>query len=1052
MIRDLFHTRLHRDLVGPGSDDEIIGDRPGDRYLTGILFPPRTALGADQDDDADTAGDAEEGGVGAEAVAGANMMRPSTAGLSFALRTPAGSPPAVTIRITSARYLGVDIDDERSRAPASWRRHPVAAMLEEMILNEDGDEEIDLGAYGAVGLRLYVRTSRWVDVVLVTAAVSNATELPGRPGRRDLEEATFFQFAMEIRAACDSRLHPRPIGGGRDDEDSRTAALIYRNTTEYAVGHVCSASWPRSSEVDHIATRWIPDAVVRNMSARGDRAFIPVTGDPDREDAEKPKLRPLSARWLAACSDEEMREGLTLLVDCYSAWIESQAARTLDGGDLAAVFHPQAKANLERCTEALKRVRAGRDLLASDSDVRAAFRNANLAMDAQRGWSNDEPLTWFPFQLAFALLCLESIARPDCDDREVMDLLWFPTGGGKTEAYLLLTAFTIFLRRLRGEAPSTTGGVTVFMRYTLRLLTIQQFQRAAALICACELLRIGRLKGAPSTPDPRLRASPPISIGLWVGEGSTPNRVAQAAAALAQNRDSTPAQLQECPCCHERLKWSVPPPEDRVIVQCQSADCEIAGALRALPVWTVDDDVYRERPSLLIATADKYAQIVRNAQTGTLFGLGAEPSPPPELIIQDELHLISGPLGTMAGIYEIAIDALCAGAGPRPKVIGSTATIRRAREQIRALFDRDAFQFPPPGIDHDNSGFAVADTRAPGRLYLGVTTAGRSAKFTLQAVAASFLQSSPGSKEPAKAVDPYWTLVIYYNSLRELGGSLVLMQDDVVKSIEEYARRGDAETPRAAPEVAELNSRIPSSAIPDILTRLKRKAGDASAIDVVLASNMISVGMDVPRLGLMVVNGQPKGIAEYIQATSRVGRGTTAGLVLTIYNASKARDRSHFETFATWHQSLYRDVEATSVTPYAARARDRALHAPMVAFARHLIPGLDGEPVSVRGHEEDIEAFIDAVVARADRADRRETAGVRRYLERRLDQWRSRGAISYWDDSKPAQSLLISAEAAATKRAGGRTPGAAWPTPNSMRSVEAAAEYVLMRDLEGDTE
>jgi len=1050
MIRDLFLSRLQKDLVGPLSDDEVITDRPGDRYLTGILFPQKTALGPDQDDDADTSGDAEEGGPGAEAVAGANMMRPSTAGLSFALWSPTGSVPAITIGITGARYLGVDPDQERARNPASWSRHSVTASLREVILHEEGDEEMDLGPHGASGLKLYLRTNRWDDVLLVTAAVSNTTELPKQPGRRDIEEATFFQFAMEIRAAGDSRLHPRPIGGGSDDEDSRSASLIYRNTAEYAVGHVCSASWPRASVVDQIATRWIPDAVVPNMSARGDRAFEPVTGALDSN--EQPRLKPLSALWLAESSNQDMDEGLGLVVDCYHAWIEGQAARSGDDGDLAVEFRAQAEVNLQRCREALKRMRAGCDLLASEPDVRAAFRSANLAMNAQRRWSNDEHLTWFPFQLAFALLCLESIARPECDDREVMDLLWFPTGGGKTEAYLLLTAFTIFLRRLRGDDPSATGGVTVFMRYTLRLLTVQQFQRAAALICACELLRIGRLKGAPSTPDPRLRSGPPISIGLWVGADSTPNRIDQAAAALAQNRDSTPAQLQECPCCHQRLHWSVPPSEDRVLVRCRATNCEIAGALRNLPVWTVDDDVYRERPSLLIATADKYAQIVRNSRTGALFGLGADASPPPELIIQDELHLISGPLGTMAGIYEIAVDALCASTGHRPKVIGSTATIRRAREQIRALFDRDAFQFPPPGIDHDNSGFAVADTRSPGRLYLGVTTAGRSAKFTLQAVAASFLQSAPGSREPAKSIDPYWTMVIYYNSLRELGGSLVLMQDDVVKSIEEYARRGSAEIRRAPPEVAELNSRIPSSAIPDILARLKRSAGETGAIDVVLASNMISVGMDVPRLGLMLVNGQPKGIAEYIQATSRVGRGSTAGLVLTIYNASKARDRSHFETFSTWHQSLYRDVEATSVTPYAARARDRALHAPMVAFARHLIPGLGSEPVSVSGHEEDVEAFIDHVVGRVDRADPRETAAVRRYLERRLDQWRSRGPISYWDDRQPAKSLLVSAETVATKRAGGRTPGSAWPTPNSMRSVEAAAEYVLIRDLEKDNE
>lgn len=1044
MIRDLLVARLESDLVGPASEDEVIGDRPGDRYLTGILFPPRIPFGADQDDDADTAGDLEEGSAGAEAVAGANMMRPSTAGLSFALKTPAGSPPAITLTITGARYRGVDDGDERSRMPRAWRRHPVTAVLDEMVLSEGADEEIDLGAYGAEGLSLYVRTGRWNDVILVTAAVSNRTELPARPSRRDLEEATFFQFGMDVRAVCGSQLHPRPIGGGREDEDSCTAALIYRNTAEYAVGHVCSAWWPRTaSTVDHVMTRWIPDATVMGMSARGDGAF--------QELADTSGIEPLSAAWLAGCSDDEMGKGLDLLIECYGRWIEIQRSRASDGGDIPAGFRSQADVNLGRCVDAMKRMSAGADLLRADADVRAAFRYANSAMDGQRRWSNAEPLTWYPFQLAFALLCLESLARPKSTDRDVMDLLWFPTGGGKTEAYLLLTAFTIFLRRLRSEDGPAGAGVTVFMRYTLRLLTIQQFQRAAALICACELLRNGKLNGASPEPDARLRSGPAISIGLWVGEGSTPNKVDQAAAALAESRDSTPAQLQECPCCHTKLRWSAPPSAGRVIVQCQSSECEIARGMSTLPVWTVDEDIYRERPSLLIATADKYAQIVRNPLTRTLFGLGAE-TPPPELIIQDELHLISGPLGTMAGIYEIAIDALCTSEGTRPKVIGSTATIRRAKEQIRALFDRDAFQFPPPGLDHDNSGFAVADAEGPGRLYLGVTTAGRSAKFTLQAVAASLLQSSNGVGEELRVVDPYWTLVIYYNSLRELGGSLVLMQDDVVKSMQDYARRRSGEVHRAAPEVAELNSRIPSSAIPDILARLKRVAGDPAAIDVVLASNMISVGMDVPRLGLMTVNGQPKGIAEYIQATSRVGRGSTAGLVLTIYNASKARDRSHFETFATWHQSLYRDVEATSVTPYAARARDRAMHAPMVAVARHLVPGLSTEPVSVRGHEGELEDFIEEVVARAERADPREAPGVRRYLERRLDQWRSRGPISYWKDSAPAQSLLISAEAMATKRAGGSPGSAAWPTPNSLRSVEAAAEYVLLRDVEEEIE
>jgi hypothetical protein len=260
------------------------------------------------------------------------------------------------------------------------------------------------------------------------------------------------------------------------------------------------------------------------------------------------------------------------------------------------------------------------------------------------------------------------------------------------------------------------------------------------------------------------------------------------------------------------------------------------------------------------------------------------------------LHLdgFDGPMDLLLDLAERQrIDALCAHGGARPKIIGSTATIRRAGDQIRAVFDRRAFQFPPPGLDHSNSGFAVTDFASAGRLYLGVTTAGRSAKYTLQAVSASLLQAAAAPGLSKEDINFYWTLMVYFNSLRELGGSLVLMQDDVAKSIEDYARRRTGEAERAPPEVTELNSRVPSREIPEILDRLKIPAGSDGVVDVVLASNMISVGMDVQRLGLMIVNGQPKGIAEYIQATSRVGRQKTPGLVVTVYNGNKARDRSH---------------------------------------------------------------------------------------------------------------------------------------------------------------
>ena len=379
-------------------------------------------------------------------------------------------------------------------------------------------------------------------------------------------------------------------------------------------------------------------------------------------------------------------------------------------------------------------------------------------------------------------------------------------------------------------------------------------------------------------------------------------------------------------------------------------------------MWTVDEDVYDQRPTLLVGTIDKFAQIVRRNDVNRLFGLSA--GSPPDLIVQDELHLISGPLGTVAGLYEAAIDLMFSSRGDRPKIIGSTATIRRASEQVLDLFDRLACQFPPPAINEGDSGFAKKDPEAVGRRYLGITTAGRSAKFTLQAVAASLLQSAYAAFSNDDERNPYQTLVGYFNSLRELGGALVLMQDDVDDTISLFANaRG--ERPRSAGIVEELTSRRTQDEILEMLSTLAIPAGQPGCVDTVLATNMVSVGVDIPRLGLMLVNGQPKTTAEYIQSTSRVGRGRVSGLVVTILNNAKARDRSHFETFRGWHGALYRDVEATSVTPFASRARDRALHAALVAAVRHLVPGMLDSPEGAGDHEAEVMNLIDEIVARA---------------------------------------------------------------------------------------
>jgi hypothetical protein len=1034
-------NRLATDLVGPVRLSEVITDRPTDRYLTGILFPPRTPVGAEEDNDADTAEDGiSEASAANDAVASANAVRPSTAGVSFALEIGTSEIPAVDFQICCGVYVGVDaqVDGEKhGKGPITWQRIDKRAHLRDYILVGGTPDPVDLSSKGIPGLFLHIRTTPWNGGLLVTAVLVNQNTLSPKPDRREIEEKSFFQVAMKIAPAADSELRPRPIRSIINDADSASAALIYRDADEYAVGHVCSAGWfEHDGSIRSVRTTWIPTAIVPATSPDGHAVFQQLRSQGDS--------RPLEAIWLAEQDGTVLTDGLERLAVAYARWISEKET---EWSSLPDAFKDQGRFHLEQCILALERIRSGIRLLTDDADASLAFRLANRAMQLQKNWKDGGELTWRPFQLAFCLLALRSTSEADDPDRETMDLIWFPTGGGKTEAYLLLTAFAITLRRLRNE-PSVSGGVTVLMRYTLRLLTVQQYERAAALICACEVIRVAAGRYCDPVVATRLTAGPQISLGLWVGEPSSPNRVDDAIEALSTGAASTPAQVRDCPCCRNQIHWGRAPHLHQIWAVCKSDSCELAGSGDHLPIWTVDEDVYREMPSLLIGTADKFAQIVRNSSTGRLFGLGT-PNRRPDLIIQDELHLISGPLGTMAGIYEVAVDALCTSAGKRPKVIGSTATIRRAEDQIRALFDRDTFQFPPLGLDHRDSGFAVAADPGimPGRLFAGVTTAGRSAKFTLQAVTASLLQSSAAQGLSDDERDQYWTLVTYFNSLRELGGALVLMQDDTAKSAADFARRRVGEITRETFAVTELTSRVESSRIPAILKQLENRAGDPEAIDIVLASNMISVGVDVSRLGVMVVNGQPKGIAEYIQATSRVGRSTVPGLVVGVYNANKARDRSHFETFRTWHQTLYREVEATSVTPFAPRARDRALHAPLVAIARHHVKNLKYEPIDASGAAEALDRIVSYIVKRAESVDGEEAVAVRTYLEQRVKEWISRGKLPYyWSDFKDG-TLMVSAETAAERTASGRSKAKAWPTPNSLRSVEASVEFILRNRL-----
>lgn len=1063
--RDLLFGYLHRDLVGPQGDcDEVIAARPSDQYLTGILHPPPAEerdASAEDDEDRDTISD-DDGSPG-DSIGMSSMRRPNMMGISFAVR---GEQPRLWIRGLAGRYTkrwrletGALSEVEIKGAKVSWQRRSVELIAELPVAQ--GLRDFD----GPAGLRWWVRALKSDDLPTqppiwqVTVALTNEN----RPGfaRDEIEEGTFFQVGYEVTILGPSQLTPRASRQAETDEDSLTNGVIYRNAREWAVGHTCAATWsaePRATldvryltagvpeegekgRATAVRTTWLPLQRVRSTSADGHALF---TEESEKRTGEK--RRAFDAEYLAHADEAALLIALETIPAAYERWLGDQE-HAIDeheaSGELTPGSASQARSHVANGMGVVTRMRAGIDVLRRHPLSRRAFQLAQRAMCIQRRWAYpDQPLMrWRPFQLGFQLLALTGLVETHDqngqinEDRLVMDLLWFPTGGGKTEAYLGLTAFVLFYRRLRGNT-AAGDGVAVLMRYTLRLLTVQQFERAARLVLACDLLR--RQQGSPF-------GQTPFSVGLWVGSGATPNDLEEAVTAEGKKRAR---QLARCPACNTDLgkgfTWEVG--SRGSVVRCDAPSCDLKGL--QLGVWTIDEELYQHRPSLVIGTIDKFAQIVRNPKTARLLG---SDDVPPDLIIQDELHLISGPLGTVAGLYEAAIDLICTRNGVPPKVIGSTATIRRASEQVLQLFNRSVLQFPPPILNAEDSCFAVVDHGAPGRLYCGVTTAGRSPKFVLQAVCASLMQGACEMPATDKERDPYWTLVAYFNSLRELGGALVMMQDDVEDSIRTYANHHGRKRRVIDEQPMELTSRVDQSDIPHYLKRLEEPYPKQD-LAAVLATNMISVGVDIPRLGLMVVNGQPKSMAEYIQATSRVGRGNVAGIVVTSYNVGRPRDRSHFEAFRTWHQTLYREVEATSVTPFAPRARDRALHAAVVALARHCVRGLRSDPPSLDPKRRAaLEALIDDLASRAAIVEKDPSAAVvvRTEAIAFLDEWEQRQDLEeYWAYAKHGTSLLASLEDVATaKAAEGHWKYLARGTPNSMRNVEPETSLRLTERL-----
>lgn len=1046
-VREKLVEALKLDLVGPWAghafaDEQLSGrNRPSAWYLTGFLIPsgmpPEKSADADEDDDfnevPESTGEREESTE--ERKAAKKGFLPSSMGLSFLVHKHTRS---LEVIVRWADYVLVKSEEADEKADTIWQRKQKESIVTVWLSGSNEPVVRDVPESHGLQLNIIERQilaerledqipagTRSVSVFLVNRRTPN-------PDTPDLA----FAFQTEIDVRSEQPFVPRPDlrGSQSQDWDDTVSDLHYADTPEYATGHGVSAGWDvEDNESRRIYTAWIPTTEVLQTK---------TVNIPNVE---------LSMDVLGELKDgAAVHQALDALVVQYRKWIKDQreSLQIPDG-----TRHDTAIELLRLAGVAAGRIERGIDILATNAEALDAFRVANrsVARALRQRLKLAEP-KWRAFQLAFMLLNIAGLADPFDVNRDTVDLLFFPTGGGKTEAYLGLAAFAMILRRLRhqDEHGVAGAGVTVIMRYTLRLLTLDQLSRAAGLVCALELER---------EKDTARYGTWPFEIGLWVGKAATPNimghkgdgRSDTARTKVNQFKADprskpSPIPLENCPWCGTRFtpnSFDLQPNSDQpseLRIVCSNFECDFARD-HPLPIVAVDEPLYKRLPAFLIATVDKFASLPWVGQSGALLGGAdrydvngfygaaepgkgtrlANPLPPPDLIIQDELHLISGPLGTMAGLYEAAIESLCMreidGKSIRPKIVASTATVRRAQDQVQALFGRSGTQvFPPPGPDRHDSFFAkmMSADEVPARLYLGIAAQGRNPKvvmrkawLALMGAAERAYRDAGGNRNKENPADPYMTVLGYFNSLRELGGARRILEEEVQNTVKDYGKRkrlnesvGLFHDRKSFTEVLELTSRVSTDKVAEARRRLESPFHDAQHVDCAIATNMISVGLDIPRLGLMVVLGQPKSHSEYIQATSRIGRDDKKpGLVITILNTHKPRDRSHYERFRHYHETFYRTVEVGSVTPFSARALDRGFAGALVSLARHspeqLTPALGaGNLKSVRADLEQnlLRAFQNRVYQQQF-ADEDELQERLRSVQNRvvdlLDSWQS---------------------------------------------------------------
>ena len=1040
---------VKRELIGPSNDlldvdneEIVLYDPPHVRYISGILYPQKD-LGGGQDNDfvdpqlsnvpqtniddslennysdfdnsADLTDDAED------CINLSNAFKQSALSMTIAVNSKEG----IRIIVDAAKYKKIAYTKDQRPVPA-YKRKPIHFELDGksysmpkksapyVVTVLDGQDKTMLE------IHIFYRYSK-ANTDVYTVSLVNANELKSGNDYTD----SFFQAEMQLES---QNLCPLPeILKVARDEDYDNNALLYRNEKKYAIGHGCSPLWQTKDGLTTIKSSFLPLYETKSIAPA---LFSNISLS----------MYDLSGR----VSDKEILNSLQLLTQEYDKWIDKLESRK---AELTIEERKVASKNINACLECNARIKNGIKKLSDDSTALEAFKYMNEAMLLQqlhyhikkREWipntydleSSDFIMPeidiketwgkvkgqWRPFQIAFILLNVISITEPSNPEHLNVELIWFPTGGGKTEAYLGLSAFTIFYRRLINKNDS---GTDILMRYTLRLLTAQQYERAATLICCADYIRS---ENADKLGNNR------ISIGLWVGSKTTPNNTNDAYSLLVDLNDNkyskNPFVITKCPWCGASMgpssnskdgirdrgynitkkntggKW-------RFFYRCDNPDCHFHS--HELPLDIIDEQIYRNPPTLLIGTVDKFATLPFVPQAQTIFGImNGERTKNVSLIIQDELHLISGPLGSTVSLYETMIDYLSSDyRNPDtplvPKIVASTATISQAKSQCKSLFCRKEEQvkvFPPSGIDAGESFFAKVDYNNPGRMYVGIYAPGSSSVSTTSIhLLSSLLQSGKRIEtDDENKRDAYWTNIVYFNSLRELGTAATWINADIREYSKTINKRLDDGLGRYPNNHAELTSRIDGHEVQDYLEKLGIGLSDSKnrVIDICLATNMISVGLDIQRLGLMTVAGQPKTTSEYIQATSRVGRDKNRpGIVFVLYSPLKPRDKSIFENFMNYHSKMYTYVEPMSVTPFSPQLRARAMAAIFYGVIRLLKYSDQGDyPQSAIVDSNFISAIKDQILKRVAFIDPDEVKNAEKQIDSIIKNWKKQDPTNY---------------------------------------------------------